>query len=207
MNKERGNLFVFAAPSGAGKTSLVTALTDTIANIRPSVSHTTRPKRPGEQEGENYFFVDEERFAHLVKQGAFLEHAQVFDYRYGTSKAWVEDALTAGTDVILEIDWQGAQQIRTVFSDCTTIFILPPSIQALRERLQKRKQDAPAVIEKRIAAAQSEMSHYDEFDYLVINDEFEDGLADLEMIIRTMRLRCTRQARKHAALVADLLIK
>lgn len=199
-----GSLYTVSAPSGAGKTSLVKALVDNDSSIEVSVSHTTRGKRPGEIDGVNYNFVDHSTFEHMIEQGDFLEHAAVFGNYYGTSKSWVEDKLASGTDVILEIDWQGAQQIRDHFN-CTSIFILPPSLEALRERLQGRGQDDDSVIDQRMAEARSEMSHYQEADFLIINDDFEVALADLRSIFRTMKLRLTKQALENQALLDDLL--
>lgn len=167
-----GTLYVIAAPSGAGKTSLVKALINTLPDVKVSVSYTTRQKRPQEKEGVDYHFVDETEFETMIANGTFLEHAKVFGYYYGTSRHWVEKHLQAGEDVILEIDWQGAYQIRQQFAQSISIFILPPSFDLLRERLLYRNQDNPEVIERRLAAAVSEMKHYQEFDYLIINAAF-----------------------------------
>jgi guanylate kinase len=199
-----GTLYVISAPSGAGKTSLVRELVAADADIRVSVSHTTRPMRPGEVDGRDYHFVDEPTFRAMAAEGAFLEHAQVFDNFYGTSRATIEDQLRAGVDIILEIDWQGAGQVRRVM-DCVSIFILPPSRQALEERLQGRGQDSAEVIARRMRDAESEMSHYGEFDYLVINDEFTAALDDLRAIVRARRLRLSAQQRRHRETLADLL--
>lgn len=177
-------LFVISAPSGAGKTSLVRALCGKLPELRVSTSHTTRPMRPNEQEGLEYYFVGNPEFDRLVAQGAFLEHARVFDNQYGTSKHQLEDKLAAGFDVILEIDWQGARQVRAALPGCRTIFILPPSRDALRQRLMDRRTDSQAVIERRLADAVSDMSHYAEFDFVVVNDEFERAVGELAAIVQ-----------------------
>lgn len=202
---EPGLLLVVSAPSGAGKTSLVNALVSNDENIRVSVSHTTRARRGNEQEGENYFFVDHAQFATMVAAGAFLEHATVFGNSYGTSRATVEGELAIGRDVLLEIDWQGAQQIRRSFPAAVSLFILPPSHQALSERLRRRGEDNDEAIHKRTAEAVIEMSHHDEYDYLIVNDRFDDAVADLRAIIRAERLRAPRQARRRGQLLHDLL--
>lgn len=202
---EPGLLLVVSAPSGAGKTSLVNALVSNDQNIRVSVSHTTRARRGNEREGENYFFIDRAQFAAMVAAGAFLEHATVFGNSYGTSRATVERELASGRDVLLEIDWQGAQQIRHSFPAAVSLFILPPSHQALSERLRRRGEDNDDAISKRTAEAVIEMSHHDEYDYLIVNDRFDDAVADLRAIIRAERLRASRQARRRARLLHDLL--
>jgi guanylate kinase len=177
-------LFVISAPSGAGKTSLVKALCQRLPELRVSTSHTTRPMRPNEQEGREYYFVTNPEFDGLVAQGAFLEHARVFDNQYGTGRHQLEDKLAAGHDVILEIDWQGARQVRAALPGCRTIFILPPSRAALRQRLTDRRTDSEAVIERRLADAVSDMSHYGEFDFVVVNDDFERAVGELAAIVR-----------------------
>lgn len=177
-------LFVVSAPSGAGKTSLVKALLQRLPELRVSTSHTTRPARPNEEQGREYFFVDNDAFDRLVAQGAFLEHARVFDNQYGTSRQQLQDKLDAGHDVILEIDWQGARQVRAAMPGCRSIFILPPSVEALRQRLTNRRTDSQAVIERRLADAISDMSHLGEFDYVVVNDDFERAVADLARIVQ-----------------------
>jgi len=179
----RGHLFVIAAPSGAGKTSLVRALLERRADMRLSVSHTTRKPRPTEQNGREYHFVDDAAFASLAERGAFLEHARVFDNRYGTGREQVETALAAGADVILEIDWQGARQVRERMPECVTIFILPPSREALETRLRGRKTDTEEVIARRLRDADADMGHAGEFDYVVVNDDFETAVDDLERIV------------------------
>ena len=180
---KRGRLYVISAPSGAGKTSLVKALLAGEPRLRLSISHTTRTRRPTEVEGREYYFVSRPEFAQLVARGEFLEHARVFDNDYGTSRAFVEAQLAAGHDVLLEIDWQGAQQVRQAMRDSVSIFILPPARQALAERLARRATDTPEVIRRRLKDAAGDMSHYDEFDYVVVNDDFERAVADLRRII------------------------
>ena len=204
-NLLQGTLYIFAAPSGAGKTSLVKALVETVATIEVSVSHTTRVPRPGEVDGINYHFIDVAVFQAMVAKGDFLEHAQVFDNFYGTARAKIEQRLAAGVDVILEIDWQGARQVRTQFPDSIGVFILPPSRQALEERLRGRGQDAEEVIARRMRDAVSEMSHYAEFDYLVINDDFQTALAELAAIVTARRLRTEIQASRHKPILQTLL--
>jgi len=201
----QGSLYIFAAPSGAGKTSLVKALVETTADIEVSVSHTTRAPRPGEVDGVNYHFTDVAAFQAMVAQGAFLEHARVFDNYYGTARANIEQRLAAGVDVILEIDWQGARQVREQFPDSIGIFILPPSRQALEERLRGRGQDGDEVIARRMRDAESEISHYGEFDYLVINDDFATALVELAAIVMAQRLRTRVQASRHQQMLQALL--
>jgi guanylate kinase len=201
-----GTLYILSAPSGAGKSSLLRALLDTVGDtVAVSVSHTTRKPRPGEIDGRDYHFVDPATFQAMVEAGAFLEHARVFDNHYGTSRPAVEQQLLAGQDVILEIDWQGARLVRELMPESTGIFILPPSREALHERLQGRGQDDDAVIERRMRDAISEMSHYDEYDYLVINDVFERALEDLVAILRSRRLRLADQSQRLAGLLRTLL--
>ena len=200
-----GNLFTISAPSGAGKTSLVDALLPTLDGVRVSVSHTTRAMRPGEVEGVNYHFVDLATFEHMLEHGDFLESAEVFGNRYGTSQRWVEEMLAAGTDVILEIDWQGAEQVRRLLPDTVSVFILPPSRNALEQRLTGRGQDSADVIGRRMAAAIDEMSHYPEADYVIVNDVFETALAELRAVFIAQRLRLVRQQTRHAELLRELL--
>lgn len=200
-----GTLFIFSAPSGAGKTSLVKALLQTTGYIGVSVSHTTRAPRPGEANGKDYNFISVADFQAMVDQGAFLEHAQVFDNFYGTSQAWVESELAAGRDVILEIDWQGAEQVRRLMPDTVSVFIAPPSIEALRERLQKRGQDNDEVIERRMRDARNEMSHYGEYNYLIINDNFDNTVEELRSIIIARRHRLAAQQIRHADTLKNLL--
>ena len=191
-------LFVISAPSGAGKTSLVRALLDSHKHLVVSVSHTTRARRPGEVEGESYFFVTVERFEALIKEGAFLEYARVFDNYYGTGRAQVEQRLHQGRDVVLEIDWQGAQQVRRAHPACVSIFILPPSRQVLEQRLRGRGTDSEAVIQRRLADAATDMSHCPEFDYAIVNDSFDQALSELGSILdgRGESLRSNRAALK-----------
>jgi len=181
--KARGYLYVIAAPSGAGKTTLVHKLMEANSSLRFSVSYTTRPQRHTEEDEKDYFFVNEETFSAMVEAGDFLEHAVVFDHRYGTSKTQVESLLNAGHNVILEIDWQGAQQVRNHLPDCRSIFILPPSVAELKHRLKGRGTDTEAVIERRFQDALSDMSHWREFDFAVINDDLSSAHADLGRII------------------------
>lgn len=188
MVNNPGTLFIVSAPSGAGKTSLVNALVKQDNRVLVSVSHTTREVRPGEIEGINYHFVDVSTFTQMLNENIFLEHAEVFGNFYGTSMTWVEETLAEGKDVILEIDWQGAHQIREKMPGAVGIFILPPSKEALLERLQARKQDDESVIQRRMRAAQQEISHYVEYDYIIVNDEFGVALGDLQAIIRAKRL-------------------
>lgn len=200
-----GTLYIIAAPSGGGKTSLVRALLDNLPDIEVSVSHTTRPPRPGERNGVAYHFVDAATFEHLVQQEVFLEHARVFDYAYGTSRDTVLARLELGIDVILEIDWQGARQVRARLPETVSIFILPDSQATLRQRLEQRGQDSAAVINRRMQDAVSEMMHYDEFDYLVINDQFEAALDALRAIVIAQRQRRVTQSLRHAELLQNLL--
>lgn len=204
-NSPQGTLYIFAAPSGAGKTSLVKALVDTTNNIEVSVSHTTRVPRPGEVDGINYHFTDVATFQAMVAKGEFLEHAKVFDNFYGTARVNIEQRLAAGADVILEIDWQGARQVREQFPQSIGVFILPPSRQALEERLRDRGQDGEEVIARRMREAESEMSHYGEFDYLVINDDFDIALAELSAIVTAHRLRTQDQSSRNQQMLQALL--
>jgi guanylate kinase len=176
-------LYVISAPSGAGKTSLVKALRDRLPALRVSTSHTTRPPRPNEQDGREYFFVSNAEFNALVDDGEFLEHARVFDNHYGTSRQQLEEKLAAGHDVVLEIDWQGARQVRAALPACRSIFILPPSRAALRSRLIGRQTDTPTVIERRLADAVEDLSHFREFDYAVVNDDFDQAVQQLVLIV------------------------
>lgn len=205
MQKQTGTLYIFSAPSGAGKTSLVKALLETAQNLVVSVSHTTRAMRPGEANGVHYHFIDVAEFQKMVETNQFLEHAQVFDNFYGTSQLAIEQQLASGLDVILEIDWQGARQVRHRIPGTVSVFILPPSRAELERRLSGRGTDSPEVVARRMRDAVSEMQHYDEYDYLVINDDFELALADLRSIISNERLRLSHQRQAHAALLAELL--
>lgn len=200
-----GTLFIFSAPSGAGKTSLVKKLVERTSHIGVSVSHTTRAPRAGEVDGKDYHFVDVERFRTMIGEGAFLEHAQVFDNYYGTSQAWVEAELARGQDIILEIDWQGAAQVRRLIPETVSVFIAPPSIAALRERLLGRGLDDMQIVERRMLDAKNEMSHYGEFDYLIINDNFENALEELRSIVIARRHRLEAQQVRHAETITRLL--
>lgn len=180
-------LFIFSAPSGAGKTSLIKSLIESNDHLVVAVSHTTRPARPGEQDGEHYYFVTDEKFSEMVGDGEFLEHANVFTHRYGTSRAAVDSCLAHNSDVVLEIDWQGARSVRAIYPDARSVFILPPSKGELKLRLRRRGQDEARVIEQRMRKAMSEMSHYDEFDFVVVNDEFKKTLALLQEILDAVR--------------------
>ncbi|MBC9252869.1 guanylate kinase [Pseudomonas alcaligenes] len=206
MTVTTGTLYIVSAPSGAGKTSLVKALLDSETQIRVSVSHTTRAMRPGEADGVNYHFVSREQFTSMLEHNDFLEHAQVFDNLYGTSQKWVEQTLADGYDLILEIDWQGAQQVRRLMPKAKSIFILPPTQEALRHRLTNRGQDSGEIIERRMRDAVSEMSHYVEYDYLVINDDFAHALSDLKAIFRANQLLQEPQQQRHAGLLGELLV-
>jgi guanylate kinase len=200
-----GSLYIISAPSGAGKTSLVKALISQTNDIKVSVSHTTRAMRPGEQDGTDYHFTDIAKFEEMLSEQRFLEHAKVFDNYYGTSRDWVLEQLKQGIDVILEIDWQGAQQVRKMITGTIGIFILPPSRQTLQQRLQSRGQDDESIIERRMRDAISEMSHYAEYDYLLVNDDFDHALKQLVSIIAARRLRQEAQSVKLGALLDNLL--
>ena len=200
-----GNLFIITAASGAGKTSLVRAMLQADQQIKLSISYTTRPPRPGEVNGVDYHFVDEATFLKMLDEGDFLESAHVHEARYGTSKTCVDEVLARDEDLILEIDWQGAAQVRELYPEAISIFILPPSIPELESRLRGRGQDSEQVIAKRLAAARSEMSHVGEFEYVTINDKFEQALQDLMAIVRTQRLKCDKQLVRHAELVKGLI--
>jgi len=200
-----GTLYIVAAPSGAGKSSLVNALLEREREIVLSISHTTRPPRPGDVDGEHYHFVNRGVFERLIADNAFLEHAEVFGNLYGTSRNAVEPLLAQGRDVLLEIDWQGARQVRKVMPDSVSIFVLPPSREELERRLRTRAADSAVTIARRLAESREEIAHVDDFDYVVVNDEFADALNDLRSIVTTRRLRREAQAKRHAALIADLL--
>ncbi|MGJ7458349.1 guanylate kinase [Halomonas sp. MA07-2] len=201
----QGTLFIVSAPSGAGKTSLVRELIESLDGIQVSVSHTTRERRNGEVDGVNYHFVDVPTFEAMIERGEFFEHARVFDNYYGTSRPAVQAALAAGRDVILEIDWQGARQVRSQLPDAVSIFILPPSREELEHRLASRGTDEHAVIERRMRDAVSEMSHHDEYDYLVINDDFTTALRELQALVIAQRLGRDRAVQAHAPLLQALL--
>jgi guanylate kinase len=208
MGSERadhdGGIFIVSAPSGAGKSSLAAALLKCDARIALSVSFTTRAPRPGEVDGREYRFIDELEFEARAARGEFLESARVHGNFYATSRAWIEERIDAGADVLLEIDWQGALQAKRAFPDAIGIFILPPSIEALANRLADRAQDSPQVIERRLAAARREIEQARHFDYVIVNDEFTAALADLRAIVAAARLRFSRQARRHRELFSRL---
>ncbi len=201
----RGSLYIVSAPSGAGKTSLVGKLIELDSRIKVSVSSTTRDKRPGEENGVNYHFLKIEEFQTKISQGDFLEHAQVFDNFYGTSQSSVEEQLNSGKDVILEIDWQGAQQVRALMPHATSIFILPPSLEELKKRLTGRGTDSDDIIERRMADAVSELSHYPEFDYIVINNNFDIALKELHSIFCSGRLTQAKQVEAHTSLIQAMV--
>ncbi|MFB4391317.1 MULTISPECIES: guanylate kinase [unclassified Pseudomonas] len=205
MNHSSGTLYIVSAPSGAGKTSLVTALRKEDPNVQVSVSHTTRAKRPGEEHGVNYHFVDHDAFKALIAKGDFVEHAEVFGNFYGTSRSALQQTLDQGFDLILEIDWQGAQQVRELLPEALSIFILPPSQEALRHRLDNRGQDSEEIIAGRMKEAVSEMVHYDEYDYVIINDDFAVALEDLKSVFRANRLLLKAQQQRHGALLKQLV--
>jgi guanylate kinase len=203
----QGTLYIISAPSGAGKSSLIQALlkTQPLCETQVSVSHTTRASRPGEHHGEHYFFVSKDEFHQMIEQDMFLEYAKVFGNYYGTSCSAIKQVLSTGIDVFLNIDWQGAQQIRAQMPKARSIFILPPSKEELDRRLRSRGQDTEEVIAKRMAQAIAEIMHYAEYDYLIVNDDFDLALSDLETIIRAERLRSSRQLLRHDALIRNLL--
>lgn len=200
-----GNLYIVAAPSGAGKTTLVRMLLDQEESVHLSISYTTRGPRPGEVDGREYRFVDTSTFGAMIENHEFLEWAEVHGNFYGTSKKWIADQLTAGADVLLEIDWQGAQQVRTLFPEAIGIFILPPSLEELKLRLTGRGTDSADVIARRLAAAQAEMRHVGEFDYVIINDQLAQALEDLRAVVRASRLSFAAQRARHAALFARMI--
>ena len=201
---KQGTLFIVTAPSGAGKTSLVNELLHQIKNLLVSVSHTTRPIRPGETNGKNYHFIDERRFLSMLSNGDFLETADVYGYKYGTSSKWVNAELEKGNDVILEIDWQGAIQIKRQFPGACSIFILPPSLEALIDRLQKRQQDDNETIARRMAQAKEVISHVKDADYAVVNDKFDETVNEVSSIIQSRRLKIETQMINLANLLANL---
>jgi guanylate kinase len=200
-----GNLFIVAAPSGGGKTSLVKHLVEYLSDIVVSVSHTTRDQRPGEEEGVHYFFTNEVQFAELVQSDQFIEHARVFDRSYGTSRAQIKERLNQGMDVVLDIDWQGAAQIKRHFPEAVSVFILPPSLDVLGQRLRDRQRDNEAVIHERMRRAKEELSHYVEFDYLIVNDDFEKAAVELMAIVTARRLRFAQQVVRQEKLLSFLL--
>lgn len=200
----QGNLFIISAPSGAGKTSLVRALVERDRGCRLSVSYTTRAPRPGERDGVDYYFVDDAEFLAMLERGDFIEHALVYGNRYGTSGSRIAQLLGEGVDLIFEIDWQGARTLRERYAEAASIFVLPPSTQALLERLRARGQDSDEVIARRLAAAQADMEHVGEFEYVIINKDFATALSELQSIVATTRLRYATQRARHAQLFTDL---
>lgn len=200
-----GTLYIVSAPSGAGKSSLVQALIQGDDQLRLSISYTTRPPRPGEEDGVHYHFVTRETFLDMLGQGAFLESAEVYGHYYGTSQAWIEAEMAQGHDVLLEIDWQGAAQVRRLFPSAISIYILPPSLEELARRLRNRRQDTPEVIARRLAAAREDITHALEYDYLVVNDDFQVALDDLHAIVRSRRLTVERQQTALAGLLRSLI--
>ncbi|USD62244.1 guanylate kinase [Vibrio sp. SCSIO 43140] len=203
----KGTLYIVSAPSGAGKSSLIAAMLEknpTYA-MKVSVSHTTRGMRPGEEDGVHYHFVEKSEFESLIEQGAFLEYAEVFGNYYGTSRLWIEETLNKGIDVFLDIDWQGARQIREQMPEAKSVFILPPSNSELERRLNVRGQDSDEVIAKRMSEAKSEMSHYNEYDYVIVNDDFDGALVDFKAILRAERLKQDKQAVKYKGMLDALL--
>ncbi len=199
-----GNLFIISAPSGAGKTSLVHALLNINPQIDVSVSYTTRDPRPGEHDGKDYHFVSSETFLAMAKRGEFLESAEVYGNLYGTSQTWISRENSRGRDILLEIDWQGAAQIRGQFPECISVFILPPSMKALEERLKKRGKDNDAVIARRMAAVREDVAHVAEFDYVIINDNLNDALRELNAVVLSAKLRSAGQLTRHQELINQL---
>src|SRR5512135_1888798 len=199
-----GNLFIVSAPSGAGKTSLVSALLNTNKQIALSISYTTRAPRPGETDGKEYHFLSREKFLKMAEKGDFLESAEVYGNLYGTSQSWIESQLASGQDILLEIDWQGAAQVRKLMPHANTIFILPPSLAALETRLKGRGQDSAEVIARRLQAAQEDISHVAEFDYVIINDKLDEALHQLDAVVTAIGLRRDSQLSRHATLINQL---
>jgi len=205
MDLHTGNLFILSAPSGAGKSSLYKALLKADDKVRISISHTTRAARSGEEHGREYYFTEDEDFLDMIAEEAFFEHAQVFDNFYGTSKASIFNMLEQGLDVILEIDWQGARQVRKLYPDAIGIFILPPSLAILEKRLRDRGTDSEEVIQRRMSKAVNEISHYNEYDFVIVNDDFETALAQMKSIFTAMRSKNTVMKQKYGNLLNDLL--
>lgn len=199
-----GTLYIVSSPSGGGKTSLVKALLEAEPEVRLSISHTTRPPRAGEADGRDYHFVPREAFERMVQAGEFLESAEIYGNRYGTSQKWIESERKAGHDVLLEIDWQGAQQVRSLMRGTASIFILPPSLEVLEQRLRTRSQDPPEVIARRLATAREEISHLREFDYVIINKDFNRAALELASIVRAERLRLARQLARNADVINEM---
>ncbi|MBL8503223.1 MAG: guanylate kinase [Rhodocyclaceae bacterium] len=199
-----GNLFIVAAPSGAGKTTLVKLLLERDGDIGLSVSYTTRAPRPGEVDGREYHFIDVPAFQAMRGRGDFIESAEVHGNFYGTSRPWIVEQMAAGRDILLEIDWQGAQQVRRLFPACVGIFVLPPSVEELERRLRGRGQDSEAIIARRTAAARDEMRHVNEFDYVIINNKLPEAIEDLQTVVRSVRLRTASQRDRHRALFSSI---
>ena len=199
-----GNLFIITAPSGAGKTSLVKELLSADPNLQLSISYTTRPPRPGEVDGKDYHFVALETFMTMLEKGEFLESAEVYGNRYGTSQTWIERETALGKDILLEIDWQGAAQVRKLLPQAIGIFILPPSLDTLRYRLKNRSQDSDEVIERRMQSAREDISHVSEFEYVIINNDFKEAVQDLLATVRASRLTVTKQLARHSSLITQL---
>lgn len=205
MTDNSGNLYIVAAPSGGGKTSLVRHLVATLEGIELSISHTTREIRPGETDGVDYYFTDEEQFMQMVNENLFVEHARVFGHLYGTATTQINQRLKQGIDVALDIDWQGAQQLKRLFPQAVSIFIIPPSLEELERRLMNRRRDKDEEISDRMVKAQDELSHYPEFDHLIVNDNFEHAAVELRAIVIANRLKMERQINKQAKLLSFLL--
>jgi len=199
MKSSLGHLFMVTAPSGAGKSSLIRAVLPADSRLKLSVSYTTRTPRPGEQNGREYHFVDETVFLEMLARGDFLEHALVHGNRYGTSRSWIDQARAQGRDIVLEIDWQGAQQVRRLYPDAISVFILPPSLAELEHRLRARAQDSEDVIRRRMANARDEIAHVHEFDFVIINEIFDEARRDLAAVFRASRLKSSRQIARHPA--------
>jgi guanylate kinase len=200
----KGNIFVITAPSGAGKTTLVLALLAAEPTVQLSVSYTTRSPRPGEVDGKDYHFASREQFMEMSERGDFLEHAEVHGNLYGTSQTWINEAVAGGRDLLLEIDWQGAQQVRRIYPDAIGVFILPPSAAILERRLRNRGKDSDTAIAQRLANARDEIAHLEEFDYVIVNEHIDEAVRDIVGIVRSERNRMTRQVSKHLELVAEL---
>jgi len=205
MTNKNGTLFIIAAPSGAGKTSLIKSLVSEVDNIDVSISYTTRKPRQGEKEGKAYFFVEENEFNDLINKNHFIEYAKVFNNYYGTPKDWVEEEMRTGKNFILEIDWQGAKQVKSKLQGSVSIFILPPDYDTLRARLVGRQNDTQKIIDRRMSAAKEEISHYKEFDYIVINDNFEQALAEIKSILTATNLGSCRQSGFYESFVDKIL--
>ncbi|WP_273431559.1 guanylate kinase [Chitinibacter tainanensis] len=200
----KGNLFVVTAPSGAGKTTLVAALLAADANVQLSVSYTTRQPRAGEVDGKDYHFVERSEFERMIHAGELLEHAEVYGNYYGTSQVWINEVINNGRDILLEIDWQGAQQVRRLFPEAIGIFVLPPSLETLENRLRNRGKDSDEVIAKRMAVAKEECGHVDEFDYVIVNEHIDDAVRDIVAVVRAQRLTLARQSVRHTGLISSL---